>query len=677
MNATLGDPGTLRRVRPPEPPPDPIPDGMTFPKLLDTLADRHGEARIALQEKRYGIWQPMSWAAYRRRVRDFAHGLAQLGVRPGEVVAVLGDNRPEWLISELAAQSLGACVVGIYPTSVGEEIVHILGHARVRVMIAEDQEQVEKLMRLWDRLDSAETVIYYDPRGLEHYSQDYLLEFTAVEARGREYEQAHPGWLEEQVAAGKADDVAVVCTTSGTTARPKLAMLSHRNLLSMGRSLMAIDPLEANHRYLSFLPFAWIGEQMLTLACGLQAGFTVSFAEEADTVRADLREIGPDVMFSPPRIWEDMLSSVQVRVGEAGWLKRMAFAWGHRVGGRVADRRVKGERVRALDLILGPIAEVLALRPVREQLGLTRVKRCYTGGAPLGPDVFRFFQAIGVNLKQIYGQTEICGIAVAHRDDAVTFNTVGGPIPATELAVADDGEILLRSPAVFHGYYRNDEASRAAVDEDGWLHTGDAGYLDEDDQLVVIDRAKDVMRAPDGTQFSPAFIENKIKFSQYVEEAVVFGGDAGGSARPYITAMITIDMQSVGAWAEREHLSYTTYTDLAQKPAVYQLIGEEVHRANRDLPESIRVRRFLLLHKQLDPDDEEITRTRKVRRGVINERYGELIESLYEDVDSVTVRSTVTYQDGTTAERKIVLAILDMDGFTPAPKRRRFTWSGR
>ncbi|HEX6197313.1 MAG TPA: AMP-binding protein [Jiangellaceae bacterium] len=673
--ATQGAPDTVRVVRPREPAPEPVPDDVTFPKLLYALADQHGDDRIALQEKRYGIWQPVSWAAYRTRVRDFAHGLAQLGVRSGDVVAVLGDNRPEWLISELAAQSLGASIVGVYPTSVGEEIVHILSVAHVRVVVAEDQEQVDKLVRLWDRLDSVETVIFYDPRGLEHYREDFLREFTAVEAAGRQYEQAHPDWLDSQVAAGQAGDIAVICTTSGTTARPKLAMLSHRNLLSMGRSLMAIDPLGTGDRYVSFLPFAWIGEQMLTMACGLQAGFTVSFPEEASTVRADMREIGPDVMFSPPRIWEDMLSSVQVRVGEAGVLKRAAFAWGHGVAARVADRRSGGDRVRPPDRLLLLLAEVVALRPVREQLGLTRVKRCYTGGAPLGPDVFRFFHAIGVNLKQIYGQTEICGIAVAHRDDAVTFNTVGGPIPATELAIADDGEILLRSPAVFHGYYRNEEATRDAVDEDGWLHTGDAGYLDDDDSLIVIDRAKDVRRAPDGTQFSPAFIENKIKFSPYVEEAVVFGGDT--SARPVITALITIDMGTVGAWAEREHISYTTYTDLAQKPAVYQLIADEVHRANRDLPESVRIHRFLLLHKQLDPDDEEITRTRKVRRGVISERYGELIDALYGDADSVTVRSTVTYQDGTTAERKIELTVMAMAGFTPADKRRRFAWSGR
>ena len=669
----LSQPGAERVVLPRETAPDPIADETTFPRLLDGLADRWGDDRIALQEKRYGIWQPTTWAAFRKRVRDVAHGLAELGVRPGEVVAVLGDNRPEWLIGELAAQSLGAAVVGIYPTSVGEEIVHILTHAQVRVVVAEDQEQVDKLLRLRDRLDILETVIYYDPRGLALYDHAHLLEFTDVEARGRAYEAGHPGWLDEQVAAGRSSDIAVICTTSGTTARPKLAMLSHANLLSMGRSLMAIDPIGPRSRYVSFLPFAWIGEQMLTLACGLQAGFTVSFPEEADTVKADLREIGPDVMFSPPRIWEDMLSQVQVRVGEAGWVKRTGFAWGYGVGERIADGRVRGEKPEPVDRLLAAVAEVVALRPVREQLGLTRVLRCYTGGAPLGPDVFRFFHAICVNLKQIYGQTEICGIAVAHRDHDVKFNTVGTPIPATEAMIADDGEILLRSPAVFQGFYRNEEATKEAVDAAGWLHTGDAGYLEEDDHLVVIDRAKDVMEAPDGTRFSPAFIENKIKFSPYVEEAVVFGGED----RQYITAMITIDMQTVGAWAEREHLSYTTYTDLAQKPAVYDLVAEEVHRANQDLPEGIRVQRFLLLHKQLDPDDEEITRTRKVRRGVIHDRYSDLIEALYGHGDEVTVTTTVTYQDGTSAQRRIRLAITSMDGFTPSPQRRRFAWSGR
>jgi len=594
----------LRRSGPAEP--LPIDDSTTFPKLLAELDRRYGDGRVAVQEKCYGIWQPLTWRQLHARVRDFAHGLASLGVQPGEVVAVLGDNRPEWLITELAAQSLGACTVGIYPTSVGEEIVHVLTDGRVRVVIAEDQEQVDKIIELKERLPGVEHVIYYDIRGLELYQVPYLAEFTDVETAGRAWGEAHPGWLDEQIAAGRAADVAVICTTSGTTGRPKLAMLSHANLLAMGRSLNTVDPIGADARYLSFLPLAWIGEQMIAVATGLQLGFTLSFAEEAVTQRADLRELGPNLMFSPPRIWEDMLSSIMVRVGEAGWLKRKTFAWGQAVGQRYAAQKLKREKIGLGLRLQHKLADWVALRPVREQLGLTRIDRCYTGGAPLGPDVFGFFHSIGVNLKQIYGQTEICGIAVMHTDDDIKFATVGKPCPGTEIRIAENGEILLRSKAVFHGYYGNEAATAEAVDADGWLHTGDAGYLDEHGHLVVIDRAKDVMEMPDGTRFSPAFIENKLKFSPYIEEAVVFWQE--GSAD--ITAILTIEPSTVGAWAEHRRLGYTTYTDLAGKAETRELIAEEVARANEDLPESVRLRRFVLLHKQFDPDDDEITRTR-------------------------------------------------------------------
>ena len=641
--------------------PLPVDEATTFPKLLAELDRRYGDSRIALQEKRYGIWQPLTWRQFHARVRDFAHGLASLGVRPGEVVAVLGDNRPEWLITELAAQSLGACTVGIYPTSVGEEIVHVLTDGRVRVVVAEDQEQVDKIIELKDRLPAVEQVVYYDIRGLELYQVPYLAEFTAVEAAGREWGEAHPGWLDEQIAAGTADDVAVICTTSGTTGRPKLAMLSHDNLLTMGRSLNTVDPIGSQSRYLSFLPLAWIGEQMIAVATGLQLGFTLSFAEEAATQRADLRELGPNVLFSPPRIWEDMLSSIMVRVGEAGWLKRKTFAWGQAVGDRYAERKLKGETVGLGLKLQHLLADWVALRPVRDQLGLTRIDRCYTGGAPLGPDVFRFFHSIGVNLKQIYGQTEICGIAVMHTDGDVKFATVGVPCPGTEIRIADNGEILLKSRAVFHGYYGNEAATAEAIDADGWLHTGDAGYLDEGGHLVVIDRAKDVMEMPDGTRFSPAFIENKLKFSPYVEEAVVFWQEGS----PEITAILTIEPSTVGAWAEHRRLGYTTYTDLAGKAEVRELLSEEVSRANEDLPESVRVRRFVLLHKQFDPDDDEITRTRKVRRGVINDRYAAIIDALADGAAEVEIKSLVTYQDGSNVTRNITLPIVSMDGFTP------------
>ena len=646
----------------------------TFPKLLAEHARRYGTRRVALQEKRYGIWQTISWAEYDRRVRCFAQGLASLGFRRGDVVAILGDNRPEWVISELAAQAVGGMSVGLYPDGVVDEVDHVVNHAGVRFVVAEDQEQVDKLLALREagRLDGVEHVVYYDPRGLEHYGVAELSEFTEVERLGEEFERAHPGWIDDEIERGAAGDVAILCTTSGTTSMPKLAMLTHANLLAMGRNLMAVDPIGRNDDYVSFLPLAWIGEQMLALACGLQAGFAVSFPEDATTVRGDLREIGPRVMFSPPRIWQSLLSAVHVRLSDAGWVKRAVFSWGHRNGNRVAELRLRGRRPNPLRQVVHLIADAVALRPVRNQLGLTRLRRAYTGGAPLGPDVFQFFHAIGVNLKQIYGQTEICGIAVMHRDGDIRFNTVGVPIPGTDLQVADDGEILMQSPAVFQGYYRNEEATAGALGG-GWLHTGDAGYLEDDGHLVVIDRLADVMKAEDGTLFSPAFVENKLKFSPYVEEAVVFGGDD----REYVTAMISIDMETVGAWAERNHVTYTTYTDLAQKPRVYELVAAAVTRANDDLPEGIGVRRFVLLHKQLDADDEELTRTRKVRRGTINARYGEIIAALYSDADEVTIRSVVTYQDGSKAERDIPLRIAELDGSAPAPRQREFAWTAR
>jgi long-chain acyl-CoA synthetase len=641
-------------------------EATTFPRLLAEFAERHGDRRIALQEKRFGIWQPTTWAEYQRRVRAFAQGLASLGLQRGEVLAILGDNRPEWVIAELAVQSLGGMSVGLYPDGVVDEVHHVLEHAQVRIVVAEDQEQVDKLLALRDagRLPTVEHVVYYDPRGLEHYGLDFLLDFAEVERLGDAFELEHPGWLDAEVARGEAADTAILCTTSGTTGKPKLAMLSYANLLAMGRSLMSVDPIAQDDEYVSFLPLAWIGEQMISFACGLQVGFTLSFTEDAETVRSDLREIGPRVMFSPPRIWESLLSSVQVRLSDAGWLKRAVFARASAIGARAADRRLAGKRVGPALWLAHQVAELVALRPVRNQLGLSKLRRAYTGGAPLGPDVFRFFHSIGVNLKQIYGQTEICGIAVIHRDDDIRFNTVGIGIPGTDVSIGENGEILLRSPAVFSGYFRNEEATESAL-RDGWLYTGDAGYLDEDGHLVVIDRAKDVMKAADGTIFSPAFVENKLKFSPYVDEVVVFGGED----RQHVAAMVSIDMETVGTWAERKRLNYTTYTDLAQKPEVYELISEAVVRANADLPEGARIRRFVLLHKQLDADDEELTRTRKVRRGTINARYGDVIEALFGDASEVSVSSTVTYQDGSTAEREVSLRIVSMNGSAEVMER--------
>jgi len=491
---------------------------------------------------------------------------------------------------------------------------------------------------------------------LRNYTEDYLMYFLDVEALGKEYEQEHPGLYEESVARGKSSDLAILSTTSGTTSRPKLAMLTHGNLISMGKNLMAVDPMEPDDEFVSFLPLAWIGEQMSSVACALNVGFKVNFPEAPETVQHDMREIGPQMVFSPPRIWESLVSQVQVKIEDTTRFKRFMYNWAMPIGYRMAETRFRKEKPSLGLKILYFLADWLVFENIKDQLGLRRLKRAYTGGAALGPDIFRFFHAMGVNLKQIYGQTEIVGIAVVHRDGDIKFQTVGLPIPETELKIAENGEILMRSPAVMKGYYHDPEATAQAIDEEGWLHSGDAGYLDEDGHLIVIDRAKDVMTLADGTKFSPQFIENKLKFSPYIREAVVFGGDW-----PFVTAFINIDFANVGKWAEKHQVPYTTYTDLAQKPEVYAIVKAHVLQANADLPPAARIRRFLLLHKELDADDAELTRTRKVRRRLIAKRYDDLISALYSEATSVPVETTITYQDGRTATIRTNLRIEDVD----------------
>jgi long-chain acyl-CoA synthetase len=619
----------------------------TLPKLLVRNATRTPH-KVALREKEYGIWQSLTWEDYLDRVRDFSLGLRRLGVGRGDAVAILGDNRPEWLIAELAAQAAGAVPMGVYQDSVAEEVRFLVDFAHAKVVVAEDQEQVDKLIEVWDRLPRVEHVVYYDPKGLRSYREPYLLHFPEVEALGQEGDEEV---FFAAVEATTPSDVALFSATSGTTGKPKIAMLTHGNLLSMGRNLLRTDPMTAENELLSFLPLAWIGEQMTSVSCGLLVGFPVSFPEEPETVQQDLREIGPYVMFSPPRIWENMLSEVQVKIEDAPWIKRRVYEWALGVGYRFADRRLGQGELGAPLRLARWCAEALCLLWIKDKLGLRRIRRAYTGGAALGPDVFRFFHALGVNLKQIYGQTEVSGISVLHRDDDVKFQTVGTPLPETEIRIGEGGEILTRSPAVFVGYYENPEATAEAL-RDGWLHSGDAGYLDDDGHLIVIDRAKDVMTLADGTRFSPQFIENKLKFSPYVKEAVVFGGDF-----PFVTALVTIDYANAGKWAEKRQIAYTTFTDLAQKPAVYELVRAHVVRTNEDLPGAARIRRFLLLHKELDADDEELTRTRKVRRRFVAERYRELVDALYGDGAAVTVETEISYQDGRRARISTALRI--------------------
>lgn len=616
--------------------------GETFPQLLIERAREFGD-RPALREKDYGIWQSIGWQQFLDHVRWFSQGLVTLGLTAADTVAIIGDNRPEWIYAELSAQAAGAKSIGIYQDAVVKEMVYVMTHARVKFIIVEDQEQVDKILEMWDELQGVEKVIYFDPKGLRNYTEEFLLFFPDVEEMGKQFEKQNPSWFEESVARGKGDDVAILSTTSGTTGNPKLAMISHRNLISMGDALMRLDPLNPDDRFVSFLPMAWIGEQMMSFACSLQRGFTLNFPEEPETALANVREIGPQSMFSPPRIWENLVSQVLVKIEDSSRLKKAVYDWAMGVGYEMADLRFRKEEPSFNLKVKYFLADWTVFQTIKDHLGLRHLKRAYTGGAALGPDVFRFFHALGVNLKQIYGQTEASGISVLHRDGDVKFQTVGTPVPGTQVKIAENGEILLKSEAIFLGYYNNELATAEALD-DGWLLSGDAGYFDEDGHLIVIDRAKDVMTLHDGTKFSPQFIENKLKFSPYVKEAVIFGGDW-----PFVTAMINIDMENTGKWAENHQIAYTTYTDLAQKPEVYELVRMQVETANSDLPEAARIQRFLLLHKELDADDAELTRTRKVRRGFVAQRYDDIISALYSHNDYLDIESTITYQDGRTA----------------------------
>ncbi len=622
----------------------------TFPKLLVRNGRTIGD-RVAMREKEYGIWQSYTWREYQDHVRDFSLGLVALGVKPGDKVAIIGDNRPEWVWSEVAAQAAGAASVGLYQDSNIAEVAFVIDHCDASIIVAEDQEQVDKIIDMLDKLPKVRHVVFTDPRGLRKYDHPALLPFEAVEEKGRALAREQPALFEENVRRTSPEDAAIICYTSGTTGNPKGAMLTFRNLLSMALSLDEVDPKRPDDEFVSFLPLAWIGEQMMSLSASLARGFTVNFPEEPDTVTENIREIGPDVMFAPPRVWESLVSTVQVRIMDTTPFKRFMFERCMPIGKQVADLRFEKKPVPLRLRLAWFLADWLLFRALKDRLGMSNLRSASTGGAALGPDVFRFFHAIGVPLRQIYGQTEIAGISCIHREGDIAFHTVGVPIPGTEIRIAENGEILSRSASVFRGYYKNDEATAATLKE-GWLHSGDAGYLAEGGHLVVIDRLKDVMKLADGTQFSPQFIENRLKFSPYVKEAVVVGKD-----RPFLTAMLCIDMGIVGKWAEKNKLSYTTYTDLSAKEEVYDLVQRAVDEVNETLPAAARIQKFVLLYKELDADDEELTRTRKVRRVFVEDRYKEVISALYGDAHEVPIDTTIRFQDGKTSRIRTTLLV--------------------
>ncbi|WP_034385066.1 AMP-binding protein [Deinococcus sp. YIM 77859] len=610
---------------------------LTIPQLLARRAALTPKA-VALRHKKYGIWNETTYAAYLERVREVAAGLHALGVRRGDKVAIIAENIPAWVFMELGAQALGAISVGVYQSSAPSEVRYVVDYTDAVVVLAEDEEQVDKLLEHRHELPKVRRVIYEDGRGMrKHAGDEWFLSFEELLALGR---RDASDVFEREAALGKPDDICHFSLTSGTTGLPKAAMLSHRNLLYMGQALGEVDPLRPGDDYLSFLPLAWIGEQMMTVAVALACGITVNFPESTETAMHDLVEVGPHVMFAPPRVWENIQSQMFLRVQESYSLNRAVYRWLLRWSTDAADASLTGKKPNALTALKRWLAYWGLTRPLLDQLGFLRLRRAYTGGAALGPDVFRFYHGLGVNLKQIYGQTEIVGIAYVHRDGDVRFDTVGKILPGGEVRISEEGEIISRSPAVCHGYYKKPEASAETI-RDGWLHSGDAGRLTEDGHLIVIDRLKDVMQNARGERFSPQFIENRLKFSPYIKEAVVLG-----DGQEDVTALLNVDPLTAGQWAEKRQLAYTTYMDLSRKPEVAELIAREVQAVNERLEPHERVKRFVLLYKQLDADDDELTRTGKIRRGTIHQKYAPIIAALYDGSDSVRVQAEFRYQDG-------------------------------
>jgi long-chain acyl-CoA synthetase len=632
-----------------------VADALTIPRLLQRTAQQH-PARAAIREKDRGIWQSYTWRAYHDHVRDFALGLAALGFARGDRLSVIGDNRPRLYWAQVAAQALGGVSVPVYQDSIAKELAFVWNHAEVSVIVAEDQEQVDKVQGLKAELPSVRCVIYDDARGLAQYRVDWLRSFAEVEELGREFGRTHPGYFEAEIDKGRPDDLAFVCYTSGTTGSPKGAMITHANAIETATIAGRSEDFRVDDDYLAYLPMAWVGDAFYTLIMSLYVGFACNCPESPETVQRDLRELGPTLLLAPPRIWENMLTGVLVRAADATPLKRRVFERFRRVAEEVEILRADGKPVPVGLRLAHALGEFFVYGPVRDQLGLRRTRWALTGGAPLGPDTFRFFRAIGVNLKQVYGSTETTGLVSLQPSAEANPTTAGRPCAGIEVRIADRGEVLVKGGGVFRGYLKNDEATREVIDPEGWFHTGDAGFIDPRGHLVIIDRAKDVGALLDGTPFAPQFIENKLKFSPYIREAVAFGHE-----RPFVAAMVAIDMATVGNWAERRGLPYTSYADLSQKAEVRALIAEEIRKCNVTLPDATKVRRFLLLTKDLDADDAEMTRTRKVRRRYVAEKYAGVIEAFYTGRQEVELTTSITYEDGRTASIQARARIEDVE----------------
>src|SRR5262245_2270070 len=620
----------------------------TYPKLLRLNAKEHG-SEIALREKDLGLWRTFTWNDYQDRVRDFALGMVELGLARGDVIGIIGDNRPDWVAGEIAAHAIGGFSLGLYRDVLDEEAAYLLNYGEARLVFAEDEEQVDKLLNLAERVPLLKHIVYSDPRGMRKYDDPRLMPADKLAALGRDRAAREAGLYDRLVDATKGEDCAILCTTSGTTAHPKLAMLAAARVLRHCATYLSFDPKGPDDEYVSVLPLPWIMEQVYVLGKGLLCRMKVNLVEEPETMMSDVREIAPTFVLFAPRVWEQIAADVRARVMDASPFKQRLYALGMRTG---LAALAKGER--------STFANMLLFRALRDRLGFSRLRSAATGGAALGPDTFKFFRAMGVPLRTLYGQTELLGAYTLHPEGKVDPDTTGVVMADTiEIRIEKPdsqgiGEIVVRHPNMFLGYYRNPDASAADIKE-GWMHSGDAGYFNDTSQLVVIDRIKDLAQTSRGDRFSPQYLENKLKFSPYIAEAVVLG-----AGRDALAAMICIRYSIISKWAEKNRLAFTTYSDLASRGEVYALLRREVETVNTTLPPAQRISRFLLLYKELDADDGELTRTRKVRRGVISEKYGNIIDAIYRGAANIPVDTVIKFQDGTTQRVRTSLRVVDL-----------------
>ena len=636
--------------------------GQAAPAQLGTLPQRlvHLAARwpneLAQREKDLGIWRTVTWADYLREVKGIAFGLAALGLRRGETLGVIGRNRPNWVWSALAGQCLGAASLGIYEDVLSGEAAYLLRASQTRVVVAEDEEQVDKLLEAAEDAPELRWIVYHDDRGMRKYHDARLVSWADLRARGTALAERSPHLVDEEIGRGRGDEVAILCTTSGTTSHPKLAMLQHRPFLEHLAAFLRAEPRSPTDEYVSILPLPWIMEQVYVVAMPLLSRIRVSFPESMETAMRDLREIGPTHILLAPRVWEQTAADIRARVADANGVTRFIFE-------RCLDRGVravnKGRRDSLADLVL--------FATLRDRLGFSQLRSAATGGAGLGPDTFRFFLAMGVPLRQLYGQTELSGAYTLQEAGALDFDSSGLPFDDTEIRIDNPdengvGEIITRHKGMFKGYFGDETASRATMTADGWMRTGDAGYLDKKRRLVVLDRVNDMATTSAGAKFSPQYVENKLKFSPFIGECVVLG-----NRRPFLAAILCIRYSMVAKWAETRRIGFTTYQNLAANQATYDLMAAEVDKVNATLPPAQRIARFLVLHKELDPDDGELTRTRKVRRNVVDARYAPLIEALYGRADTIHFAGEVTFEDGRRGRVEADLRIHDTGIAVPSP----------